>query len=443
MKFIYGLNKSGQSIVKYLDNINEKYFCWDDDKKIRNNFSKLKNKNFLVHPDNLNYQMIKEVFVTPGISFKDNCLVLIKKNKIKLFRDLEFYSRLINNQKIIAVTGTNGKSTTTKLIGDILKYNQINTFIGGNIGVPLLDFKTEKNLSNTHVIELSSFQLESCPTFNPYISILLNISPDHLDRYKNYQEYILQKEKIINLNEAGFNIISMDDKECRKIFKKYNKLNLIPISLKPIKNGVYYKDQSIVDDYFEDNQIFKINKISQSLFGLFNIQNILSAYVVNRILGLDLKKFIEVIKSFQGLPHRMERIFNNKEIQVINNSKATNVNATINSINSYSNIFLIIGGRAKEKNFKKINKYKNKISKIYIIGESAKEIFNQVKNEINCEIFKNLENALNKILIDKNKSISFKTVLFSPACTSFDQYDNFESRGKHFKKLINDIIINE
>ena len=206
MKYIYGLNKSGLSLVTYLKSINEEYFCWDDDETIREKLIKTNFKTNFIKPNHLDVKLVDEAFITPGISLKDKKIDILKKNNIKLFRDLEFYSRLINCEKIIAVTGTNGKSTTTKLIGDILQLCKIKNFVGGNIGLPLIEFKNLKINELYHIIELSSFQLESAPSFSPFISILLNISPDHLDRYDNYAEYICQKEKIISSNQNSFNI---------------------------------------------------------------------------------------------------------------------------------------------------------------------------------------------------------------------------------------------
>ena len=138
MKYIYGLKKSGLSLVNYLNSINEEFFCWDDDETTREKFNKFNLKNNLISPNNLDVKLVDEAFITPGISLKDNKIDILKKNNIKLFRDLELYSRLINCEKIIAVTGTNGKSTTTKLIGDILQLCKIKNFVGGNIGLPLI-----------------------------------------------------------------------------------------------------------------------------------------------------------------------------------------------------------------------------------------------------------------------------------------------------------------
>ena len=165
MKYIYGLNKSGKSIIDYLIKINENFFCWDDDIQIRTNLSK-SNKNIsLIEPKNLNFKLIKESYITPGISLNDKKLNILKEKKINLYRDLEIYSRLAKNKKIIAITGTNGKSTTAKLISNMLQNCSFNNFLGGNIGVPLLDFTKQDKNKKYHVIELSSFQLESFNSF--------------------------------------------------------------------------------------------------------------------------------------------------------------------------------------------------------------------------------------------------------------------------------------
>ena len=439
MKYIYGLNKSGRSIINYLDRIGENYFCWDDNKEIRKKL-KLSNKNInFDEPNNLNISQINEAFITPGISLKDKRFDILTKNKIKLYRDLELYSRLISSEKIVAITGTNGKSTTTKLISNILSKNNFINFLGGNIGVPLLDFNISKKKKKYHVIELISFQLKSINSFDPLISIILNISPDHLDRYKTYKEYAFQKEKIISSNQKGYNIVSIDHKKTYELYKKYKK-KIIPISNRYLANGVYFKDNCIIDNYLKKKNKIKLVKLSPSLFGSFNIENILAAYVVIKILKINISIFKQTLKNFSGLPHRLEKIYANKNLQVINNSKATNVDSSIKSICNFNNINLILGGRAKEKNFKKINIYKNRINKIYIVGESAKLIFKQLNKNTKCEIFDNVEKAMNKILLDIKLKSEFQTILFSPACTSYDQYNNFEERGNFFKKIIKKLI---
>ena len=438
MKYIYGLNKSGKSIIKHLKSSKENFFCWDDNKQVRKDNIDIHKDINLVDPNKLDYKLVKESFITPGISLNDKKLNILKKNKVYLYRDLELYSRINRNKKAISITGTNGKSTTAKLISDILKSSGHNNFLGGNIGTPLLDFvHLQKNI-NFHILELSSFQLESCPSFNPYISILLNISEDHLDRYKNFKDYILQKEKIVKQNKYGFKIICIDDINTLRISKKYEN-NTIPISKEFIENGIYYKDNCIVDNYFESKNIISLKSISSSLFGNFNIENILAAYAVSMIMNLDLKFFINTIKEFKGLPHRLESIYKTPKFEIVNNSKATNIESALQSIANYRNIYLILGGRIKNRDFKNILEYKKNINEIFLIGESANIINDQLSKFIPCEICKTLDVAINKIYLKKKIKSKYYTILFSPACSSYDQYSDFEERGNHFKSLINSL----
>jgi UDP-N-acetylmuramoylalanine--D-glutamate ligase len=435
MKYIYGLSKSGKSIINYLNKINEQYCCWDDNAKVRRQIKI--NQLSLIEPQNINFKLINEAYITPGISLKHSKIKCLKKNDIKMFRDLELYSQISKGKKIISITGTNGKSTTTKLISEMLFQNNINNFAGGNLGTPLLDFVKFNKSIKFHVVELSSFQLESTISFNPFISILLNISPDHLDRYIDYEEYISQKEKIIKFNRSGYNIICVDDIETLKIYKKHSSnKKTIPISSKYIKNGVYFEGNILVDNFFEKNFHLKILNTSHSLFGSFNKQNILATYVVAKLLSLDTLNFLKVIQNFKGLPYRMEKIFINDRIQIINNSKATNLDSSLKSINNYENIILILGGIAKEKNFLKILEFKKKIKKIYLIGQSAMPIYDQLKNTIDCEVLNTIDLTVDKIFYDIKNQNSFFTILFAPACSSYDQFKNYEDRGEKFTSLI-------
>ena len=435
MKYIYGLNKSGQSIINYLNKIEENYCCWDDNIEIRKQLIKDNNNINLVKPDDLDHNLIKESFVSPGISLNEQKIKILKKKNISLYRDLELYSRIAKDKKIIAITGTNGKSTTTKLISEILSKNNIANFLGGNIGIPLLDFFLYDKEVEHHVIELSSFQLESTSSFDPYISILLNISHDHLDRYKDYEDYIHQKEKIIICNTNGFNILCIDDEKTLKIYNQH-KDKIIPISRKYLKKGIFYKKNLIIDNYFEIEKEIKIDYLPESLSSTFHIENILAAYTVSKILNICDNDFKNILSNFEGLPHRSEKIFKNNSFQIINNSKATNLHATIKSIENFDNIHLILGGRAKEKDFDKIIKFKERINQVYLIGESSPQIYNDLKNELICKNCLTLDIALESIFKNISLSEKFQTILFSPACSSFDQFIDFEDRGEYFKKMV-------
>jgi len=436
MQFVYGLNKSGISLVKFLSRSSKGFNCWDDNLDARKRIRKLFKGTKLINPKNNNLNKYEKIYLSPGISIKKINIKKINNYKTKLSRDLNLYWYNIINEKLVAVTGTNGKSTTTKLIGEILKKNKISTFVGGNIGTPLFDSFLNKKKYTHHVIELSSFQLEFMRDFNPTVSILLNLSKDHLDRYKNYKDYINQKKKIFSSDGLGYNLISLDDSESIKLFKSNNITNKISFSTLNPKADIVYKNNYIYDNYFYKKKKIKINKISSDLIGNFFFQNILASYIVSKIFNIPLNIFLEVIKNFKGLPHRSKIIENNNKFVVIDNSKATNVEATYNSLQNLNDVILILGGKAKEKNFRKLKKLHKKVIQAYVYGESATLISNHIKSKINIKIFKKLEQVIDEIfdeIQDKHKKI---TILFAPACTSFDQYKNFEERGKHFVKLI-------
>tara|TARA_Y100000590_G_scaffold411140_1_gene504882 strand:- start:1014 stop:2339 length:1326 start_codon:yes stop_codon:yes gene_type:complete len=434
MNFIYGLSKTGISIAKFLEKNKEQYTCWDDDFKTRKKIKKLKFNIKFIKPINLKINKYKKFYITPGISIRKNKFSKVNKNK--LARDLNLYWQNITNEKVIAVTGTNGKSTTTKLIGDMFKKINIPTFVGGNLGKPLMDSFLNKKIFSHHIVELSSFQLELINNFNPTVSILLNLSKDHLDRYKNFNDYISQKKKIFSSKGFGYNIISLDDKNSAKLFNNKKITNKISFSIADSNADVFFKNGCIVDKYFYKNKKNKLTKISVDLFGDYNYQNILVCYIVSKIFNLPHKNFLNTVKNFKGLPFRSQIIFNNKNLMVINNSKATNVEATYNSLKNYNNVILILGGRAKEKNFKKLNELHSKIDKVFVYGESINLITSQIKSQMDVYKCKDLEETVYKIFDFIDLFKDKKILLFAPACTSFDMYKNFEERGKHFTTLI-------
>ncbi len=439
MYFVYGLKKSGISIIKLFQKKNKEFKIWDDDLSTRKNFKKKFDNKYFLKPNVNSLKKFDKIFVSPGITLNQK---KFKTSKItsKLNRDLNLYISNIKQKNIIAITGTNGKSTTTKLIGDVLKKNKINTFVGGNIGEPLCNSIISKKNYDLHVIELSSFQLETVSEFQSKISIITNIASDHLDRYKNINEYVNQKKNIIT--KKGINLISIDDKHSKKIFLDKEIKNKISFSIHNKDADFYMKDQYIIDNYFKKNKKLYIKNISKDLEGHFNSQNILITYICSKILKLPEKNFIQVIKKFKGLPFRSKIIYDNKKFKIINNSKSTNLHSTINSIQNYNNIYLILGGIAKEKNFEILSNYSKKILCVYTFGSSAIFIKNKLKKEFDVKIFKNLKLLINEVFKDiknnKNKGI----ILFAPACSSFDQYKNFEDRGSDFSKLIKERVSN-
>jgi UDP-N-acetylmuramoylalanine--D-glutamate ligase len=432
--YVYGLNKSGLSVIKLLYNQKKIFDCWDDNIKIRHLANKHITKLKLKKINQKNINLYKNIYLTPGISLNDKRFKNISNSKIK--RDLDLYYESLRDEKIIAITGTNGKSTTTKLIGDILKKKYRKTFVGGNLGEPLCNSIKKSFKYTHHVVELSSFQLETIKRFNPNISVILNLSKDHLDRYKNIKNYILAKKNILNNGGKNINLISIDDVYSNRIFldKKIN--NKISFSTKKITADIFYNKDCIIDNYFHKNKKIKLLHLSLDLNNSYNLQNILVSYIVCKYFRIPIKYFNESIKNFRGLPYRSSTIHNSKSKLIINNSKATNISSSLSTLENKKNIYLILGGVAKENGFSKFNKFRNNIDQIYIYGKSRFKIKNQINLPKLSIIKKNLQEVINTLwndLSDKNHKV---TIVFAPACASFDQFENFEKRGAYFNQLI-------
>jgi len=433
--YVYGISKSGLAVIKLLKKQDKNFECWDDNKKTRYLLKK-KFKNLNLIPINkINLKNYNNIYVTPGISINDKKFSKAEKSKLK--RDLNLYYENITTEKIIAITGTNGKSTTTKLIGDILKKSSKKVFVGGNIGEPLCNSILQKKLFFYHVVELSSFQLESIKNFEPKISIILNLARDHLDRYENFTQYVEAKKNILKINSNNINLISIDDKFSKKIFNDINIKNKISFSLHNSNADIYYENGFIVDKYFSKFKKHKLQNISLDLSQTYNIQNMLAAYAVCKYLRIPIKFFNESIKNFKGLPFRSSIILNTKSKLIINNSKATNVASALFTLENKKNIFLLLGGIAKKGDeFEKFIKFKNDIKKIYIYGKSRLLIKKQMKLNSISEVYENLEGAFNNLWKHLEKFDGKATVIFAPACASFDQFENFEKRGDFFNKLV-------
>lgn len=431
--FVFGLGLSGESVIKFFLKKNSNIFVWDSNKKKRQKITKKFPKTKLMKIKNYEWKTIDIIIVSPGISFKHPYLKIPIKLKIPLYRDLEIFSQNVNKNKVIAITGTNGKSTAVSLLNHLIRDNQSKIFVGGNIAPPLLN-GIGKIKFQKYIIELSSFQLESAPTFNSKISILLNIFEDHTDRYKTIREYAQAKKNIFNIKSKNqYRIIGIDDEYSLKIYRNLKNNKTIPISTnKKIINGISLINKTIIDNYFKKKSL-NLDGIKLKVDFEQNKQNILLSYTIFNILNLKITNFLKKIKTFEGLQHRSEIIYDRNNLKIINNSKATNLSSTIHSIKSYNNIHLIMGGRLKHKNFKEIFNYKKRINKIYLIGESTDYLKKYLSKEIKCEKCFKISNALKKCFINIKNNKKYSTILLAPACSSFDQYSNFQERGKDFK----------
>jgi UDP-N-acetylmuramoylalanine--D-glutamate ligase len=357
------------------------------------------------------------IVVSPGISLRKAKLKKkLKENKNKIITDLDLFYLCNPKIKTIVVTGTNGKSTTCKILEHILKKNNINVKLGGNIGRPILDL----NLKNRPIviIEASSFQLAYSQFIKPDYAMILNITKDHLDWHGSYKNYIDSKFKIFTRQKKN-NFAFINNKILLNKFKneKYkSKLKFININnYKKISN-------SIKNDYLN----LQVNK-----------ENMSFVYSLSKVFKINKKSFIKSLKSFKGLPHRQEVFYKKNNKIFINDSKATSFEASKLALKSNKNIFWIVGGLPKTGDRFQLGEIKKNIIKIYIIGKSMKNFKNNLNKKFTIELCKTLNKAVISLSHDlKNITNKKITILLSPAAASYDQFKNFEERGNLFKKLI-------
>ena len=404
---VYGLGATGRSVVKFLiKNKIKKISVWDD-KKV----------SFLrkLRPKNLSqaFKQVDFIVLSPGISLLKN--KKLRKFKKKIITDIDLFYLTKNRPKSIVVTGTNGKSTTCKLLAHLLKKNKYKIFLGGNIGNPILNLKSQKNFV---IIEASSFQLAHSKFICPNYAFFLNFSNDHLDWHGTKENYLNSKLRIFRLQNK--NHYALINKNLKNFFRKKNFASKLILPRKKDYTKIKFK---IKNDY---------------LTSYLNSENMSFIYTFSKLVRIKDENFIKSMKSFKGLPHRFEIFLKRSGITFINDSKATSFKATESALTDLKNIYWILGGLPKKADKISISRYKKNIIKCYLIGKNINFFKNQIKNKLVFSITKNLKKSVIKILKDcKLEKQKNKFVLLSPAAASFDQFSNFEKRGEEFKRLCN------
>ncbi len=428
---IFGLGITGVSIYSDIVHHTNEIICWDDSEKNRTNFQDQKT---LFDLSNERWKSIDTVFISPGVPNNHQIFLLAKQYNILISSDIELFLHHNLHSKIIAITGTNGKSTTTALIGHILNNCGYDFPIGGNIGMPVLSLPKNKT---GYVLELSSFQLDLISFFNPTISVLLNITPDHLDRHGTFDEYC--KAKMRALRGDGIKIIGIDTDASKEIYDTLahsGEKNIIAISTSKKKNTISFLN-SLLHDNFYDADSYKIPEL-QNLTGKHNKQNIATTYAVCRSLGLKPNDIIDQLPSFQGLKHRMQNLGSKNNVTYYNDSKATNASSAAGSLTSMQNIFWLAGGIFKEESLDPLEKSLSNVKKAYLFGESSLLFSGYLKDKVDFEVFDTMQEAFSKANIDAKNAKEHAYIVLAPACASFDQFRNFEERGNKFIDLCNE-----
>ena len=451
---VFGLGVSGMSLALLLKDKVENLFCWDDNLKIRN---KAKQEGLNLKPVNeLDFKYLDYLVLSPGINHKlkkpHKVVIKAKNENVKITTDIEFLDILNIQNFLIGITGTNGKSTTTKFIETSLTNSKQKCIACGNIGIPFSKFAKNLTKNDLLVMEVSSYQLDKIINLKFQISILLNLSKDHLDWHGKWKLYLEAKLRIFkNQDKNCFAVICIDDKNCQKIanaFNKNYKSKLVKISIKRrLNNGIFLeisKDNIVIINNLNQTKIFLEKRKLKFTIAPHNFQNLLATYASHYLLNKKNDSFLKSAYKLKNLEHRLELVINIENVTIFNDSKSTNINSAKNAIKSLSNVYWILGGRKKEGGINGVENCLSKILRAYTFGESSKEFDKFLKQKkVKSFQYKSFEPALENALKDALKENLKINILFSPACSSFDQFKNFEQRGKYFKKHLKKIIENE
>ena len=426
---IMGYGKSGQAVEKIIKKLGVvSYQIYDRGKKINGGkYTSKLSKKFIKQFDLL--------VVSPGISVYNKYIVYAERIGIKVIGELEF-GYWFTDSPVIAITGTNGKTTTTKLVNKIIgsKYSS-ETF--GNIGIPLSEAHDES--LDYLVCEVSSFQLETTSMFTPHISVLLNIAEDHLDRHKSMENYIKCKLGLLkNCTEKSLIVLNADDKIIMEKTENI-KANKYYISMYEKVRGVYINNGKIYSCLGNKQEKIIELKDIEHLYGV--LQDVLASILVSIILKVDKESIIETVKNFEVSPHRLEVVEKHNNITYIDDSKSTNIHSTINALSAIKDkAVLLLGGEDKKLNFAPIfERFKDKLDMVVLFGSARKKILTSAK-KCGFEKIKVAKTFVEAVREACNSAVDSNIVLLSPACSSFDEFENYAERGKMFSKVVRDFI---
>lgn len=440
---LVGLAKTGVSTIKKLNKLGANIIVNDIKPKeklegIIEEIDNLDNIEYVLGKHLENIENIDLTIVSPGVPLDLPFIEKIKSEGIKIIGEVELAYKLSKNPTFIGITGTNGKTTTTSLVGEMFKKANKDTYIVGNIGNPVIDTVDLTNENSYLVTELSSFQLESIEDFKPKVSTIINITEDHLNRHHTMENYINAKARIFkNQDKTDFTILNYDDSIVRDLGKSSNG-NVLYFSIKEeVKQGAYLDKNNNIVIKVDGEELVLMNKSELSLPGNHNLENAMSAILMSYVLNIDTDVIIETLRTFKGVEHRLEFVTNKDGIMFVNDSKGTNPDSTIKAITSYEKpIVLIAGGYEKQSDFTEMIKYATKnVKALVLLGQTADKIATTAKEHgiNNISKVEDMEAAVKKAY---EIAESGDVVLLSPACASWDMYPNFEARGLDFKENI-------
>lgn len=440
---VVGLAVTGVPLVKVLCGLGADVIVNDlkEEKNLRDSIDELSNLNvdYVLgkHPqtiDSLGH--IDLMVVSPGVSLEIPFIQKIKNRGIEIIGEIELAYRLSKGH-IIAITGTNGKTTTTALVGEIFKNAGKNTHIVGNIGIAFICKALETKEDDIVVIEVSSFQLESIVDFHPQVAAFLNLTQDHLNRHGTMANYETAKLNLFkNQTEKDFAIINYDDLRVREITKKLRAAKIYFSRKEHLERGVFVVDDKVV--FANDGDKKEIISIDDIYIpGKHNLENALAAISISIAMDVDMEPIIHTLKTFRGVPHRVETVDMINGVKFVNDSKATNVDAAIKAIEAIdAPILLLAGGLDKGTGFEDlINAFNGKVKHMFVYGETAQKLL-ETAGKLNFNFITEVNDLEEAVDNAYKMSSAGDTILLSPACASWDMYKSFELRGEHFKDIV-------
>jgi len=376
------------------------------------------------------------LIVSPGVPSGNNLIVEAKKKKIPIWSEIELAYQMIK-APIVGITGTNGKTTTTMLVGEIFDCAGRKNIVAGNIGPPLVSF-SDAEADSILIVELSSFQLDNIVDFHPKVSVLLNITEDHLDWHPDFMDYIRAKSRLfLNQVKEDFAVLNFDDPLVRKLASSV-KARLVPFSKQNIKEeGVYVDNGKIIANIDKKQEICNLDELN--IMGEHNLENTMAAVAVAVVSGIPSEKIREAIRKFKGVAHRIEFVTTVNGVDYYNDSKATNPDAAVRALRSFNvPVVLMAGGRNKGNSFRNLaSEIEKRAKAVVVFGEAADEIYSYIKNVgLAVTKAKTVEEGVKKAY---DLACSGDVVLFSPACASFDQFSSYSERGHTFKDAVMDV----
>lgn len=353
--------------------------------------------------------------------------------------EIELAARFLPG-KIVAITGANGKTTTTSLAGEIIAAGNFSTLVGGNIGTPAISFVDEAGPSTWIVLEVSSFQLETIVEFRPRIAVILNITPDHLDRHKTFDNYVNAKARVFENQRADdFTVLNADDNTAAGLADRTRGQVVWFSRKKEVERGAIVRGGNI---YFRDGQrereILPFDEVS--LKGGHNLENVLAGVSVGMLVGCQPEQIREAVRHFKGVEHRLEFVARVAGADYYNDSKATNVDATIKALESFpGNVHLILGGKDKDSDYSVLQDLlRERVKRVYTIGAAAAKIEAQIQGATEIVHAETLEKA---VRLAREGAAAGDVVLLAPACASFDQFQSYEHRGRVFKETVHSLVM--